>query len=196
VKIRARTSWGDYDNDGFLDLFVSQGYFEPEPHTNLLYHNNGNANAWLNVKLVGTRSNRSAIGAKVRVKAFYRGASRWQLREISGGDSGANQQSLNAEFGLADATIVDTLRVEWPSGAVTELHDVAPRQHLTITEPGDRPTCGDGIDNDGDGLVDFVDPKCQPSWPYWETLPCGLGAELALLLPLLGRGRRILSRSR
>ncbi len=64
------SSWGDYDNDGFLDLFVAQGYFEPKPHTNLLYHNDGNTNAWLNVKLVGTVSNRSAIGAKVRVNAF------------------------------------------------------------------------------------------------------------------------------
>ncbi|MGB5695068.1 MAG: CRTAC1 family protein, partial [Polyangiales bacterium] len=128
-------SWGDYDNDGFLDLFVSQGVFATEPQTNLLYHNEGNDNAWLNVKLVGTVSNHSAIGAKVWVNVFYRGESRWQLREISGGDGNANQQSLNAEFGLADATVIDTLRVEWPSGAVQEMHDVAPGQFLTITEP-------------------------------------------------------------
>jgi hypothetical protein len=127
-------SWGDYDKDGFLDLFVSQGGFGPIPQAPLLYHNDGNGNAWLNVELVGTVSNRSAIGAKVRVKAFYRGESRWQVREISGGDSESNQQSLNAEFGLADATVIDTLRVEWPSGIVQELHDVAPRQFLTITE--------------------------------------------------------------
>jgi hypothetical protein len=127
-------SWGDYDNDGFLDLFVSQGAFWPVPQTNLLYHNNGNGNAWLNVKLVGTVSNRSGIGAKVRVKAFYRGESRWQLRDISGGDGESNQQSLNAEFGLADATSIDTVRVEWPSGIVQELQNVAPRQFLTIVE--------------------------------------------------------------
>src|SRR5262245_55373915 len=127
-------SWGDYDNDGFLDLFVSQGASAPEPQTSLLYHNNGNDNAWLNVKLVGTVSNRAAIGAKVRVKAFYRGESRWQLRDVSGGDGESNQQSLNAEFGLADATSIDTVRVEWPSGIVQELQNVAPRQFLTITE--------------------------------------------------------------
>jgi hypothetical protein len=86
------------------------------------------------VKLVGTVSNRSAIGAKVRVEAFFRGQSRWQVREISGGDSNSNQQSLNAEFGLDDATTIETLRVEWPSGIVQELHGVAPRQFLTITE--------------------------------------------------------------
>jgi hypothetical protein len=127
-------SWGDYDNDGFLDLFVSQGGFSPRPQTPLLYHNDGNANAWLNVRLVGTASNRSGIGAKVRVDASYRGAQRRQLREISGGDSESNQQSLDAEFGLADATSIDTIRVEWPSGIVQELHDIAPRQFLTITE--------------------------------------------------------------
>jgi hypothetical protein len=124
-------SWGDYDNDGFLDLFLAQGGFAPTPQRNLLYHNDGNGNAWLHVKLVGTVSNRSAIGAKVRVKAFYRGVSRWQLRQIHSGNS---QGSLNATFGLGDAPTVDTVRVEWPSGIVQELRDVAPRQFLTITE--------------------------------------------------------------
>jgi hypothetical protein len=126
--------WVDYDNDGFLDLFVAQGAHAPSPQTNLLYHNDGNDNGWLNLKLVGTVSNRSAIGAKVRVSAFYRGASRWQVREISGGDGNGNQQSLNAEFGLGDATTIETVRVEWPSGIVQEMHDLAPRQFVTITE--------------------------------------------------------------
>jgi hypothetical protein len=134
-------SWVDYDNDGFLDLAGARGIFAPTPRTATLFHNDGNTNAWLNVKLVGTVSNRSAIGAKVRVNAFFSGASRSQLREIFGGDSIGNMQSLNAEFGLADATVIDTLRVEWPSGIVQELHDVAPRQFLTITEasPSDVP---------------------------------------------------------
>jgi hypothetical protein len=56
------------------------------------------------------------------------------VREISGGDGNGNQQSLNAEFGLGDATTIDTVRVEWPSGTVQEMHDVAPRQFVTITE--------------------------------------------------------------
>ena len=143
-------SWGDYDNDGFLDLFVSQGGFAPDPQTNLLYHNDGNSNAWLNVKLLGTVSNRSAIGAKVRVNAFYRGASRWQVRDISGGDGESNQQSLNAEFGLADATTIDTVRIEWPSGIVQELRDVAPKQFLTVTEP----LCSGDCTSDGQVTID------------------------------------------
>src|SRR5439155_20637900 len=78
----ARGAWGDYDNDGFLDLFVPnwQG-----SRPNFLYRNNGNSNSWLKVRCIGIASNRDAIGAKVRVKAFFRGAERWQLREISGG---------------------------------------------------------------------------------------------------------------
>jgi hypothetical protein len=52
------------------------------------------------------------------------------------------------------------------------------------------PECDDGVDNDGDGRVDFEDPECDPSWPYWESpAPCGLGFELALLLPPLMRLR-------
>ena len=132
-------SWVDYDNDGFMDLFLGKGAFNPVPQINHLYHNDGNANAWLNVKLVGTTSNRSAIGAKVRVKAFYRGESRWPMREISGGDSNENQQSLNAEFGLADATRIEVLRVEWPSGKWQEVPNVSPNQFITmpeVPEPG------------------------------------------------------------
>ena len=55
----------------------------------------------------------------------------------------------------------------------------------------ENPECDDGIDNDGDGLTDFGDAKCNPSWPYWEHRPtCGLGAELALALPILAALRR------
>ncbi len=123
--------WVDYDNDGFLDLFASRH----QGGGNALYHNNGNSNGWLKVKLIGTVSNRSAIGAKVRVKAFYRGAYRWQIRQITGGAGWPSNNELNAHFGLGDATNVDTVRIEWPSGAVQEFHNVAPRQFLSITEP-------------------------------------------------------------
>jgi hypothetical protein len=129
-------SWGDYDNDGFLDLIVPDGGFWPTQPTSQLFHNDGNANAWLAVELVGTVSNRSGIGARIRVHATYRGAPRWQMRAVMGTNGGAAQStSLRANFGLADATAIDTVRVEWPSGIVQELHGVAPRQFLTITEP-------------------------------------------------------------
>jgi uncharacterized repeat protein (TIGR03803 family) len=123
-------AWVDYDNDGFLDLFATRG----GPANNLLYHNNGNRNAWLEVKLVGTVANRSAIGAKVRLHAAIGGKTFWQMREINTG-GGWNSVPLVAHFGLGDATNIDTLRIEWPSGTVQEFHDVSPRQILTITEP-------------------------------------------------------------
>jgi len=121
-------AWGDYDNDGFLDLFVANW-----GTTNALYHNNGNSNAWLKVKLRGTVSNRDAIGAKVRVKAIIGGVARWQMRQVSGGD-GVIQNSILAHFGLGNAANVDLVRIEWPSGIVQELTNVAVRQLLTVQE--------------------------------------------------------------
>jgi enediyne biosynthesis protein E4 len=127
--------WFDYDNDGFLDLYVvNLDENLTAPTANFLYHNNGNSNGWLTVKPVGTASNRDGVGAKVRVQAKYAGQVRWQRRDISGGDA-INGNNLYAHFGLGDATNVMTLRIEWPSGAVQELTDVASRQFLTIWEP-------------------------------------------------------------
>jgi uncharacterized repeat protein (TIGR03803 family) len=123
----------DYDHDGFLDIFVACGA-DVQPARNLFCHNNGNSNAWLRVKLVGTVSNRSAIGAKVRIHATIGGKTFWQMREINTGD-GFSAGPLDAHFGLGDATNVDTLRIEWPSGTVQEFHNIAPKQILTITEP-------------------------------------------------------------
>jgi hypothetical protein len=118
-------AWGDYDNDGFPDVFVAAG------QPSFLFHNQGNGNTWITFKLVGTVSNRSAIGAKVRVKATIHGKTYWQLREI---DSlpGSNP---NPHFGLGDATNAEIVRIEWPSGSVQEFHDIAARQFLTVTEP-------------------------------------------------------------
>jgi hypothetical protein len=128
------SAWGDYDNDGFLDLFVCNGYVYTN-RNNLLYRNNGNNNAWLNFRLVGTASNRSAIGAKVRLKATVHGRTFWQMREISGGSGFLCQNDMRANFGLGDATNADLVRIEWPSGTVQEFQNVAVKQFLTVTEP-------------------------------------------------------------
>jgi hypothetical protein len=126
--------WGDYDNDGFLDLFVATGG-NRQRQANFLYRNNGNTNSWVVLKLVGTVSNRSAIWAKVRLRATLRGQTVWQLREISGGQNFGSQNDSRAHFGLGDATSADLVRIEWPLGIVQELTNVAANQILTITEP-------------------------------------------------------------
>ena len=123
-------SWIDVDNDGFLDLFVNNR--EPA----FLYRNNTNGNHWIRVKCVGTLSNRDGIGAKVRVKASVNGRDLWQLRQITGGGAtSGHSSSLDAHFGLGDTSVIETLRVEWPSGIVQEMADVSVDQILFITEP-------------------------------------------------------------
>src|SRR5204863_6109196 len=122
------------DNDGFLDLFVSNGW-GTKSENNFLYRGNPNTNAWINFKLVGTVSNRSAIGAKVRVKATIGGKTFWQMREISGGSNYGSQNDMRASFGLGDATKVDLVQIEWPSGIVQTMTNVSAKQLLTITEP-------------------------------------------------------------
>jgi hypothetical protein len=131
-------AWADYDNDGNLDLIVANGGYNSPPAPSgeacFLYHNEGGTNNWMILKLVGTASNRAAIGAKVRVLATIGGKSFWQLREISGGSGWCSQNDLRAHFGLGDATTVETVRIEWPSGIVQEMKNVAAKQFLTVTE--------------------------------------------------------------
>jgi len=124
-------AWGDCNNDGFPDLFLTKG----QSGLNALFLNNGNSNQWVVIKAEGRMSNRAAIGAKVRVKATIGGKVMWQLREISGGGGLGSQNDLRAAFGLGDATSVDCVRIEWPSGMVQELFNLAPKQFLTVVEP-------------------------------------------------------------
>jgi hypothetical protein len=122
--------WGDYDNDGFPDVLMAYG----DGRRNSLFRHNGNTNHWLKVKLDGRASNRSGIGAKVRVHATIGGTNFWQMREISGQGLVQYDNGLLAHFGLGDATNVTTLRIEWPSGIVQALPNVAANQFLTVVE--------------------------------------------------------------
>ena len=127
-------TWGDYDNDGSLDLLVLN-----RTGNNLLYHNNGNDNHWMEFRLIGTRSNRAAIGAKVRVRATINGQTFWQMREVPGGDGQMGQNSLYLHVGLGNAATADLVRIEWPSGTVQELQNVEANEFHTVTEPGGEP---------------------------------------------------------
>ncbi len=141
-------AWGDFDNDGFLDLYVTNGWGQPilarqgdpeclvfGPH--LLYRNNGNSNRWLKIKLIGITSNRDGIGAKVRLLA--NGVT--QLREVNGGGGGQffSQGSGPIHFGLNQSDVIDVLTIQWPSGITQTLTNIAPNQEITIIEESTSP---------------------------------------------------------
>jgi enediyne biosynthesis protein E4 len=134
--------WCDYDNDGSLDLFVVRNnYFGGN---NCMYHNEGNGNKWINIKCVGMVSNKSGIGAKVFLKASINGTFVTQKREISSQTGGniSGQNSLNAFFGLGNASIIDSLKIVWPSGIIDRYGQIQPNIFLTAVE-------GQGISNVG-----------------------------------------------
>lgn len=132
-------SWGatggDYDNDGDIDLFVPNVFrpaIQAPPH---FYRNDlGNGNHWIKLRLVGTSSNRDGLGAKIRARVVINGNAFWQLREVSSQNTFCGQNSLEVHFGLGNASIIDSLKIEWPSGKVDRLTNVAANQFLTVTE--------------------------------------------------------------
>jgi hypothetical protein len=129
-------SFADYDQDGDVDVFLSAGGATPGDQAhNILFQNPGNSNHWLTVKLVGTRSNRSAIGARIRViLPAASGHSTSHYRVVGSGSSfGGNSLATTIGLGLADA--IPTLEVYWPaSGLRQTFHEVRPDQAIEITE--------------------------------------------------------------
>jgi hypothetical protein len=119
-------AFGDFNNDGNLDVLVLNMSEPPS----LLRNDNRSGHHWLNVKLVGTRSNRSAIGARVTVKA----GDRRQIREVLSGSSYISQSDLRQHFGLGVARKVDQIEVRWPSGQVDRINGVDADQFIVIEE--------------------------------------------------------------
>lgn len=123
-------SFGDFDNDGFIDLLVADANANPT----IVFHNKGNNNNWINITCKGTVSNKSAIGARVKVKATIFGKTFWQIRDVQGNQGFRGSHDLRVHFGLGDATKIDSLIVLWPSKETTIVTDVSVNQFLTITE--------------------------------------------------------------
>ena len=119
---------GDYDNDGDLDAIVNNLDGPPT----LLRNDGGNRNHWLLVDCKGTRSNRSAIGARVEVKV----GDRTLIREVRSGTSYLSQNDQRLHFGLGSHERVSRLTVNWPSGASSTVAAVDVNQILEIEEPG------------------------------------------------------------
>ncbi|MEM6342252.1 MAG: FG-GAP-like repeat-containing protein [Bacteroidota bacterium] len=122
----------DFDNDGDLDMFVANN----NNSANTLYINDkGNCNSWKCFSLEGTVSNRSAIGAKVHVKANIYGQDVWQMREIMSQTGGISaQNTLKAYFGLGDASQIDSVMIEWPSGYRQYMGSLATNSCLDVQE--------------------------------------------------------------
>jgi hypothetical protein len=121
-------SWGDYDCDGDLDAFLV-GHFGSG--CALMRDSGANALHWLKVKLIGTQSNRSAIGARLRL---FRNDTA-QTQEISGGSGQYGANPTPVHFGLGTNPGFDSLTVFWPSGAVSRIYAGSGDTTLIITEP-------------------------------------------------------------
>ena len=125
-KVSRGAAFGDMDNDGDVDIVVSNLKDAPT----VLRNDTGNASRWLTVKLIGTHCNRDAIGTRVTVVS----GELTQMREVKSGSGYLSQNDLRLHFGLADATRVDTLTVRWLCGRVQTLQNVETNQVLVILE--------------------------------------------------------------
>ena len=145
---------GDYDRDGYLDLFVTNGK-GPHPLSegpDQLYRNVGGGNNWLQIDLEGTVSNRDGIGARLFATTPD---GKIQIRENSGGIHWAQQDQKRIHFGLAQNEKVSELIINWPSGIVQKLTDIPVNQVLRVIEKGVQGAYHSDVNRDGQ--VDLLD---------------------------------------
>jgi len=151
----------DYDRDGYLDLLVTNGgggapfYNGP----NQLFRNMPNGNKWLEIDLVGSTSNRDAIGAIVVLHV----AGISQMRTQDGGFHRRSQNHKRLHFGLAQNSMVSEVEVRWPSGKVDTFFNIPANRIITINESGNP-------DLDGDGVLDIADNCINDENPVQENI--------------------------
>ncbi|GAC1703055.1 MAG: CRTAC1 family protein [Candidatus Acidiferrum sp.] len=120
-------AFGDYDNDGDIDVLILNLNDPPS----LLRNDGGNAQNWIKIKLVGTKCNRTAIGARVRVVTGKHA----QMDEVHSGSSVMSQGDLRLHFGVGKSDIIDVIEVKWPTTQkIDRFTRVKPNQILTIRE--------------------------------------------------------------
>jgi hypothetical protein len=134
AKVGRGTAIADYDNDGDVDLFITNSNDTP----NLLRNDGGGQHNWLIVKTVGTKSNRDGIGARIKVIT----GDLIQMDEVKSGSSYLCQNDLRLHFGLGKRKKVDGLEIRWPSGLVETYGKTEVNQILVVVE-------GEGVKKDG-----------------------------------------------
>ena len=125
-KVSRAAAFGDYDNDGDIDILVTNWNQQPD----LLQNQVGNRNNWIQLDLVGITSNRSAIGAKVKLVTDKR----TQFQEVHSGGSYLAFNDLRVHFGLAQETEIKMLEIRWPSGRIDSWSAVVINQRYLATE--------------------------------------------------------------
>jgi hypothetical protein len=127
----------DFDNDGDLDILVNNNGGAPQ----LLRNDGGNANHWLEILLIGTKSNRDGVGARVKVTA----GDLVLFDQRKGGMSYQSTQDPRIHFGLGQQDHIDAIEIIWPSGAITRLASLRSDQIIAVKE--------------GEGLVNRKFPR-------------------------------------
>jgi hypothetical protein len=126
-RVARGAAYADIDNNGFLDVLVTTNSGPA-----FLFHNEGGSNHSLRLKLVGTKSNRDGIGAIVRVTSDNNKEKQWKM--LRSGSSYLSQSELVLTFGLGAQTQADTVEIQWPSGQVDNLQNIAAGQAITVQE--------------------------------------------------------------
>jgi hypothetical protein len=125
-RVSRAAAFADFDNDGDVDILVSNNGQEPQ----LFRNDGGNQKHWLEVRAIGTRSNRDGIGARIKVTA----GGVTQVDEAKGGMSYQAAHDPRLHFGLGDQTRAEKIEVRWPSGIVDKLAGVPANRLVTIRE--------------------------------------------------------------
>ena len=115
-------AFGDFDNDGDIDVVVNCVNDSPQ----LIRCDSNTGNHWIKIRAIGTKSNRSGIGARIKCVARFPGVEQpvEQIDEVRSGGSYFSQNDLRIHFGLGKASKVDRLEIRWPSGHTDELKDI------------------------------------------------------------------------
>lgn len=125
-------AFGDFDNDGDIDVVVNAVNDYPQ----LLRCDSYLANNWIKVRTIGTKSNRSGIGARLRCVTRPPGETKahQQIDEVRSGGSYISQNDLRVHFGLGKADKIALLEIRWPSGQVDRLENITPNRLIFVKE--------------------------------------------------------------